>query len=197
MNIFISSLTETFTNHDPTTPPSPYIYYKQGGSLRSPPACTCVCLYVLLNLVRYMVWNSLCIPCMDSSPTMSRWSIIQSKTLYHVVVGSLFDCNFRGYKSAWQLRAPFTWFLEHSIIYIYNIFFLFISLFVFYFSPPRSWTRVISLDGCSAEYGRGSGGTSPLGYMAPKPSAKGEGGGPSAACSWASCKHLLWLLSQL
>ena len=62
-----------------------------------------------------MVWNSLCIPCMDSSPTMSRWSIIQSKTLYHVVVGSLFDCNFRGYRSAWQLRAPFTWFLEHSI----------------------------------------------------------------------------------
>ena len=42
-----------------------------GGSFRSPPACTCVCLHVLLNLVRYMVWNSLCIPCMDSSPTMS------------------------------------------------------------------------------------------------------------------------------
>ena len=49
-----------------------YITYKQGGSLRSPPACTCVCLHVLLNLVRHMVWNSLCIPCMDSSPTMSR-----------------------------------------------------------------------------------------------------------------------------
>ena len=88
-----------------------HIPYEQGGSLRSLPACTCVCLHVLLNLV----WNSLCIPCMDSSPTMSRWSIIQSKTLYHVVVGSLFDCNFRGYRSAWQLRAPFTWFLEHSI----------------------------------------------------------------------------------
>ena len=28
------------------------IDYKQGGSLRSPPACTCVCLHVLLNLVR-------------------------------------------------------------------------------------------------------------------------------------------------
>ncbi len=47
-------------------------YYKQGGSLRSPPACTCVCLHVLLNLVRHMVWNSLCISCMESSPTMSR-----------------------------------------------------------------------------------------------------------------------------
>ena len=46
-----------------------YHIYKQGGSLCSPPACTCVCLHVL---VRDMVWNSLCIPCMDSSPTMSR-----------------------------------------------------------------------------------------------------------------------------
>ena len=92
-----------------------YINLQAGGSLRSPPACTCVCLHVLLNLVRHMVWNSLCIPCMDSSLTMSRWSIIQSKTLYHVVVGSLFDCNFRGYRSAWQLRPPFTWFLEHAI----------------------------------------------------------------------------------
>ena len=92
-----------------------YMKYKQGGSLRSPPPCTCVYLHVLLNLVRHMVWNSLCIPCMDSSPTMSKWSIIQSKTLYHVVAGSLFNCNFRGYRSAWQLRLPFTWFLEHSI----------------------------------------------------------------------------------
>ena len=49
-----------------------HVEYKQGGSLRSPPACICVCLHVLLNLVRHMVWNSLCIPCTDSSSTMSR-----------------------------------------------------------------------------------------------------------------------------
>ena len=101
-----------------------------------------------------------------------------------------------------------------SYIYIYFFFFLVLFLFVSAKTLDLAWLAWMGvvLDG------RGSGGTSPLGYMAPKPSAKeaapqlliqewlsqscqrpAECGGPrpaSTACSWASCKHLLWLLSQ-
>ena len=74
----------------------------QGGGLASLAPCLYLCLSACSTWYG-MVWNSLCIPCMDSSLTMSRWSTVH--------ICWLFNYNFKGYRSAWQMRPPFTHYL--------------------------------------------------------------------------------------